>query len=54
MDQHMTNAQLAKTQAEIAKIMAETVKIQAEARWYPLVVGAALATALITMTKLFL
>ncbi|NYT25410.1 hypothetical protein H0A73_17555 [Alcaligenaceae bacterium] len=50
----MTNAQLAKTQAEIAKIMAETVKIQAEARWYPLVVGAALATVLITLTKLFL
>ncbi|KDC22923.1 hypothetical protein AZ20_4196 [Bordetella bronchiseptica E014] len=54
MEQKMTNAQLAKINAEISKLMAETVKIQAEARWYPLVVGAALATAVITLTKLFL
>jgi len=54
MNEQMTNAELAKINAEIGKIMAETVKIQAEARWYPLVVGAALATAVITITKLFL
>jgi len=41
-------------QTEIHKMIAETLKIQAESRWYPLVVGAALATALITFAKLFL
>ncbi|MEJ2896979.1 hypothetical protein [Bordetella avium] len=54
MEKQMTEAQLAKIQAEISKLMAETVKINAEARWYPLVIGAALATAVVTLTKLFL
>lgn len=54
MEDKMTNAQLAKTEAEIAKIMAETVKINTESRWYPVVAGAAMATAVMAITKLFL
>lgn len=54
MEDKMTNAQLAKTEAEIAKIMAETVKINTESRWYPLVAGAAMATAVMAITKIFL
>jgi len=49
-----------KTEAEIAKLMAETVKLNAEAakmqrerNWHPLMVGAALATTIIAVSKLF-
>jgi hypothetical protein len=54
MEDQMTRANLAKIEAEIAKLMAETMKINAEARWYPLVVGATLAAAVMGLTKLFL
>lgn len=50
-----------KTEAEIAKLMAETVKLNAEAAkmtrkrtWYPVVIGAALATVIMALSKLFI
>jgi|GEM_PF-1446672 len=39
---------------EAAKLQAETAKLITETKWYPMVVGAAFATALITFTKLVL
>ena len=43
-----------KIQTEIAKLIAETSKINSENRYYPLIVGAASATALMAFTRLFL
>lgn len=51
MEDQMTRANLAKIEAEIAKLMAETMKNNAEARWYPLVIGAALAAAVMGLPK---
>jgi len=39
---------------ETTKLQAETAKLITETKWYPIVVGAAFATALITFTKLVL
>lgn len=48
-----------KIEADIARLMAETMKLHAEAAkmrretaWYPLVVGAALATAVLTLSRI--
>ena len=41
-----------KMRAEIAKLIAETAKLNSENRYYPLIVGAASATALIAFARL--
>ena len=43
-----------KVRAEIAKLIAETSKINSENRYYPLIVGAAAATAMIAFARLFM
>lgn len=42
-----------KMRAEIAKLIAETSKINRENTYYPLIVGAGVATALIGVARLF-
>ena len=56
----MDDSTRSKVDAEIAKLIAETSKLNAEAakltqerQWYVLFVGAALAGAIATMTKIF-
>lgn len=51
---------IAKLEADIAKLIAESMKLHAETckmnrerAWYPVVVGAAVATAFIAFAKLF-
>ncbi|MCA0175068.1 MAG: hypothetical protein LCH73_02080 [Proteobacteria bacterium] len=43
-----------KVKVEISKIMAETVKINSEARWYPVMVLAAVVGFGAALAKLFL
>ncbi len=42
-----------KMRAEIAKLIAETAKINRENKYYPIIVGASAAAALIALAKLF-
>jgi hypothetical protein len=43
-----------KIRAEIAHLSAQSDKLMAETRWYPLVVGTALAVALLSLGKFIL
>ncbi|MDR2172698.1 MAG: hypothetical protein LBE32_00565 [Burkholderiales bacterium] len=45
--------ELTKIEAEIGKLIAETAKINGEARWYPIMIAAALMGAGAAIAKLF-
>lgn len=53
LEQELLQLSVNKARAEIRKFMAETKKLEREAAFYPFWVGAAVATAVAAIYKLF-